>query len=312
MKTVFVTAVGGDIGYGVVKALRASDNALRIIGCDIKEYNASRDLVDAFYLSPPYDDPLKWLTFIRRVLAEEACDYFWPVTEPEIRILMDMREPLTGGSVVMNTREVLDVALDKKHTADFLAAQGIGTPLTLLPGDDMTLRFPCVVKERQGYGSHGVTVAGDESALSEALARMHNPLIQESVGTPEEEYSLTVFSDGRVTNHIAFRRELGFGGMSRYVELVRDEAFAQIALRVADALHLRGSVNVQLRRQDGDYYVFEINPRISSTIGFRMQLGFNDVAWWIDLMEGKEVAPYTAPNGRIHGARIVDEKLFYD
>lgn len=41
MKTVLITAVGSDIGYGIIKALKASQHDLYMIGCDINQYNMS-------------------------------------------------------------------------------------------------------------------------------------------------------------------------------------------------------------------------------------------------------------------------------
>ena len=54
MKRIFVTAIGGDIGYGIIKALKMSNYNLHIVGCDIKKYNASYDLVNNFLVCPPY------------------------------------------------------------------------------------------------------------------------------------------------------------------------------------------------------------------------------------------------------------------
>jgi carbamoyl-phosphate synthase large subunit len=48
---------------------------------------------------------------------------------------------------------------------------------------------------------------------------------------------------------------------------------------VAKALQLRGSINIQLRLRDGYPYIFEINPRFSSTVVARHKLGFSDVLW---------------------------------
>jgi carbamoyl-phosphate synthase large subunit len=67
-----------------------------------------------------------------------------------------------------------------------------------------------------------------------------------------------------------------------------------------------------MRKFEDDYFVFEINPRISSTMSFRLQMGFNDVAWWIDMMDKKNVEKYTVPNENIYGVRNVEEKLFVD
>ena len=50
MKRILITAIGGDVGYGIIKALKRSNHALYIIGSDVKKYNCSYDLVDEFYL----------------------------------------------------------------------------------------------------------------------------------------------------------------------------------------------------------------------------------------------------------------------
>ena len=146
--------------------------------------------------------------------------------------------------------------------------------------------------------------------MKQSFAEMESPILQEYIGDKSEEYTLTVFSDGSIVNSIAFKRELGFGGMSRYVELSHDKKLYDIADKIAGMFDLHGSINVQLRKVNEDYYVFEINPRISSTMGFRMLLGFNDVAWWIDMLEKKEVEKYKEPEGEVFGARTVEEKIF--
>ena len=310
MKEIIVTAVGGDIGYGIVKALKNSGRALRITGCDIRPHNMSTDLLDEFFLCPPYTETERWTEAMREMIAKHQADYFFPVTEPEIAIVHGARDLFSSVTTVINQPEVLDIALDKGKTAAFLGEKGVPTPKTWLSMPEETPAFPLVVKEAAGCGSHSVITVSTEEELTQACRRMERPVIQACIGVPEEEYTLTVFSDGRTVNHIAFRRELGFGGMSRYVELVRDETLSALAEKIAEVFHLRGSVNVQCRKQDGEYFVFEINPRISSTLGFRVPLGFHDVLWWLDSLEGIPVPRYTAPEGPVFGVRTVEEKLF--
>ncbi|MBR0090480.1 MAG: ATP-grasp domain-containing protein [Lachnospiraceae bacterium] len=310
MKKILVTAVGGDIGYGVIKALKASTHDLYIIGCDIKKYNISYDLVNEFTVCPAYRDAGVWLDFMTDMIEQNRIDYFWPVTEPEIKIIHQNPGVFKDTTVVMNRPNVLDVAMDKGETARFLGEHGVWTPKTLTSVPSGEQKYPMIVKEKFGCGSHSVKKVQDISELRQAFQEMEDPIVQEYIGESNEEYTLTVFSDGVVTNSIAFQRELGFGGMSRYVELSHDEKLSVIAEKIARMFDLHGSVNVQLRKSGEEYCVFEINPRISSTIGFRMQLGFNDVSWWIDMLENKPVAPYKGVEGTVYGARTVEEKIF--
>ena len=65
----------------------------------------------------------------------------------------------------------------------------------------------------------------------------------------------------------------------------------------AIALHLdlQGSINVQLRLRAGIPYVFEINPRFSSTVRFRYKLGFSDVIWSMQDSLHRVVDSYQMP-----------------
>ena len=310
MKKILVTAIGGDIGYGVIKALKKSNHNLHILGCDIKRYNMSSDLVDEFMVCPPYRDEKIWLDFILAALKENTVEYFWPVTEPEIRIVDKNKELFSFVKVVMNAPNVLEVAMDKGRTARYLAKNGVTTPKTWDAVADAETIFPMIVKEKFGCGSHSVSVVNNETELVKEFESMENPIVQEYVGDSSDEYTLTVFSDGSVVNYIAFRRELGFGGMSRYVELVTDSCLGEISGKIAHMFDLRGSVNVQMRKRGEEYYVFEINPRISSTVGFRTMLGFNDVSWWLDMYEGNAVPQFEVPKEKVYGVRTVEEKVF--
>ena len=310
MKRIVVTAVGGDIGYAVVKALKASTHDLYIIGCDIKPYNMSCDVVDEFYVCPPYKNIDMWTKYMVDLIAKSNVDFFWPITEPEIKIVNQRKDLFASTMVIMNQSNVLEVAMDKGETARFLLRNGVLTPKTWTSKNENEIQYPVIVKEKFGCGSHSVALVNDYAQLEHAFDEMESPIVQEYIGDQSGEYTLTVFSDGKVINHIAFKRELGFGGMSRYVELIHDNELGEIAIRIAKMFELHGSINVQLRKDHGEYYVFEINPRISSTMGFRMLLGFNDAAWWMNMLENKAIETYVAPEGKIVGVRTIEEKIF--
>lgn len=311
MKKVFVTAIGGDIGYGIIKALRNSHHDTYIIGCDTQRYNYGCDLVDKFFVAPSFSDEEKWLEYIKNMIEEYHVDFFWPVTENEIQIVDRNRNEFKSINTVINDKHILDVAFDKGYTAEFLDKIGICTPKTWCDIETVDKEFPLIVKEKCSCGSHGVKVVHDGKELVSTFKKMKNPVIQELVGNKDEEYTMTVFSDGKIINSIVFRRELGLGSMSRFVELVHNNQCTEIAERIVKETRLKGSINVQMRKKLGKYCVFEINPRISSTIGFRQKLGFNDVEWWLDMIEKKEVSSFICKAEKAVGIRGVEEKVFW-
>lgn len=310
MKKILVTAIGGDIGYGIVNAIRTGHHDLYIVGCDVVKYNISRDLVNVFYECPAYSDEKKWLEFIEETIRIEKIDYFWPVTEPEMRLVRGNREYFDGVRVIMNEENVLNIALNKQKTVDFLAEAGFDVPKIFTKDECTGADYPMIVKAEFGCGSHEVETVYSYAELEKAYNRIESPIIQNYIGDIDHEYTMTVFSDGQTVNSIAFRRVLGFGGMSRYVELVHDDELTVMGEKLASLFELKGSINIQMRKSENRYYIFEINPRISSTIGFRRKLGFNDVDWWLDMVEGKAVAHFECTARKVYGARSVEEKLY--
>jgi carbamoyl-phosphate synthase large subunit len=105
-------------------------------------------------------------------------------------------------------------------------------------------------------------------------------LIQEHIGQPDQEYTTGIFSDGKNISSITFKRKLGLGSLSVEVELADSLAMDQMAENIARQTNLIGSINIQTRLCNGAFIPFEINPRFSSTVGFRKQFGFMDCFWW--------------------------------
>ena len=78
---------------------------------------------------------------------------------------------------------------------------------------------------------------------------------------------------------------------------------------IAARLNLCGSINVQLRLRAGVPYVFEINPRFSSTVRFRHQLGFTDVLWALRDRVRVEIGDYIVPPEGLRFYKIFDDVI---
>lgn len=104
-------------------------------------------------------------------------------------------------------------------------------------------------------------------------------MFQELIPEDEGEYTCGLFRSGAgEIRTIVFRRKLR-GGLTGSGVVVESPAIEKLLNVIAERLNLCGSINVQLRLNAGVPYVFEINPRFSSTVRFRHQLGFSDVLW---------------------------------
>lgn len=286
---VLVTGCGGDIGQSIGKILLECKWVSDLRGVDISGKNAAKFIFPSFQIAPRVSDD-RYLSFLLDYVHSNKIDLVIPVAEPELRqfALMGWSSQTIGTNVVMANSLALNVGFDKLATIDFLANNGFAFPqtqpiTTLLnfPG------FPVIFKSRTGSGSKSIVIVRDAKSFDFYLElfRFQDFIIQEYISEEEGEYTCGVFRSGEgEIRSIVFRREL-MGGFSGYGEIVESELINEILRKLAKALNLRGSINVQLRLHNGIPYIFEINPRFSSTVYFRYLFGFEDVLWSMsDLM----------------------------
>lgn len=290
-KTILISGVGGDIGQSIAKVL--IDKGFDLIGCDMNDVPFYSLFFKRFYIIPPVENKLAYFQSVKEIFSKENVSFFIPTSEPEIHVLNEHRDFVdsTGIPVLINSKNIVDIFSDKYTAINSLNELGIKIPRTILMRDARLNEwtFPLIVKRRKGSGGSQVWLVGSQLEL-EYLEKLNsdNLIVQEYVGIPEEEYTTAVFSDGAKTSSITFRRKLGYSGLSKEVVLVDEPSLEAMAKKVAAATDLRGSINIQTRRFDSIFIPFEVNPRISSTVLFRKEFGFEDVWWWIEVLSGRD------------------------
>jgi len=287
---ILISAIYGDIGCAAVRSLR--EPARKIVGCDMKPYSPVSHLVDKFYKAPAATDTTNYMAFLREIIIREKVAFFLPVSEPEIGILNTRRKELEALSVqlLLNNQSIIDTFLDKLKTVQYLEGMNIKVPRTMLLSDyDGSYGYPIVVKSRKSHGSKKLRKIIDLHDLEYVCKKNDGSLlIQEYMGSDEEEYTTGVFSDGINVSSITFRRKLGFGSMSIEAILADEPYIDNMVQRIAKNIELIGSINIQSRRVGNKFIPFEINPRLSSTLLFRKRFGFDDVVWWLNVLGGKK------------------------
>ena len=311
---ILISAVSGDIGGGVARIF--SDEGIETFGCDSSPDPSSIKYLKSFFEAPLASKGSVYIDWIVDLCEREKISTFLPTNELEIAVVSPFiwKFEKQNIKVLINNPKIVATFSDKLTTTEFLRNElNIPAPKSVLLSEFTDqIPFPLIIKPRRGRGSKSVFQA--TSSLDINYIRQKFPdeefVVQECVGSPDEEYTTAVFSDGHQTSTITFRRTLGFGGLSREVTYVRDSLMDVMGAKIASDLRLRGSINIQTRKVNGRHFVFEINPRISSTAIFRHFFGFKDVIWWFISAHGKEytyVPKYRAGIGK----RLLCEVYFH-
>jgi carbamoyl-phosphate synthase large subunit len=291
---VLVTSVGGNVGQGVVKALRAARQTFHIIGVDMEPLSAGFSFVDAHYTVPRSGAP----GFHERLVEihrREQFEAIYVCSHAELDYFAGQRAKLEhelGASVFANPPGVVATGRDKLRTAEFLKNAELPYPQTVLAADQSSVEalvgrhgFPVILKPRIGASSLNVIVAKSMEEIAAACTLVPDLIAQQHLPDETQEYTAGTVSDyeGKVRASIVLRRDL-LQGTTYRAELVQDDRITRPVVRIVEALGAVGPCNVQFRLLDGVVYAFEINPRFSGTSGIRYLYGFNDAELVFELL----------------------------
>lgn len=296
MHTALISAVGGDIGQGILKSIRSVHPRVRIIGCDMNPDTPGLFLCDKGYIATgAKNDPKKYIRDIVRICKKEKIDIVFSAQPYELNALCPLRNSLqnrTGAYFAIQTKDIWELCMDKLRTYQFLKKTGIRSPETYATkkGFDVLVKkyeYPVLIKTRSSLGSgfHDYNLINSKKDFEKAWKKVENPIVQEYITDKNnEEYTVGVFLDknSRALGVISMLRELRFG--LTFHAIVDDYPdVADVAVKTVESIGAVGPCNVQLRRDStGEPCVIEINARISSTTAFRAHFGFNEAQACID------------------------------
>lgn len=282
MTTALITAIGGDIAQGVATIIRETYSSWRLIGTDLHERHGGELYVDVFARAPAASDS-GYDNWLSELIVSEGIELCIPMSEPELaRVAPKVNENFVEADFIMPNAEAIRVGTDKLATAEFLCSIGCPVPWTI-PGDayDETTPLPCVFKPRQSSGSRSVVFCNTQQEALFCREKHPNGVFQELLLPADREVTCAVYrTKAGKTMVLQLLRTLvgGYTGWARVVEIPE---VSEQCRKIADALDLVGSINVQLRVTDRGPRIFEINARFSSTVLMRHRIGFCDVIWSI-------------------------------
>ena len=307
---VLVTGVsGGGVGRQCIKSLRLGKLKYHIVVTD----STSRSLglyteIDKAYVVPMVTDP-NYLETIFKICDKEKVQVLIPGSEAELKVMATKLNQFKRKKilVLVNNTKVIENCLDKWANYKTLKSLGFNVPESWLPKDlndtKSIKKFPVVIKPYTGGGgSRGVFIAQNKKELKFFLEYLFlqgvSPVVQEYIGSPDEEYTVGVLHSlkGKLLGSFALKRTVK-GAMSvksAIKDYKNDNVYVistgisqgevddypevrEYAEKIAQKIKSTGPVNIQCRKHGDKIYVFEINPRFSGTSSIRSLCGYNEV-----------------------------------
>ncbi|WP_179646540.1 ATP-grasp domain-containing protein [Spinactinospora alkalitolerans] len=273
-----VTTAGSASTSGTILHLR--ERGYRVVATDIDATAPGLYVADRGYLVPPGDTD-DFLPEMRGICLKEDAAAVVPLVDEELAVIGELEDE--GIAVLLPRSGFVTACLDKYALMKRLAEVGIPVPATRLASDWAgDLEFPLVVKPRSGRGSRGVAVCESAAELGRLLKdapySAGDLVLQEQITGPEFTVSVVAWRDGAVqavvSKEIILKR-----GVTKFAVTRRNDRVAEVCRAVQRELRADGPFNVQLALDAaGEPFIFEINPRFSSTAPLTAASGVDEIA----------------------------------
>lgn len=281
---ILVTGVGAIIGYGVITSLRKSKYDINIVGMDIYDDAVGQVWCDKFIqaILAASDD---YIPFLKKCIDDNDIDLVFFGTEQEIAKCYSCKDELGDyyKKLVINEDRLLDLSEDKWETMKFLKDNGLVSIPSSITADFETAEkefgLPLLMKPRKSYASKGIEKVSTKEEFDSWKAEYSDQfMVQKLIGDDNSEFTVAVFGfgDGTCVAPIVLRRKLSKAGATDKAIV---EVLPELEKSVYDLVSVLkpiGPTNFQYRYDDGNYYLLEINPRISSSTSIRQAFGYNE------------------------------------
>lgn len=306
---ILISGIAGDIGFGVARILRCNHWSGEIHGMDIQSDHAGEFICDFIATSPRADEE-NYLEWLSEYVSRHNIRVFIPTSEAEIsKIAFNGIDTIANATIIKTNDLVIQKCLDKHDCLSYLSSCGIPVPEHGLLINEKPNAYPIIVKPRSGQGSKGLLKVFSEKMLP--IDSLTSLVWQTYLEPDNEEYTCPVFRSEETGTRILIIKRTLQGGFTNKGEVINNVQIEKYVDAIAEALELDGVMNVQLRLTNQGPRLFEINPRLSSTLVFRDKMGFCDLSWLLSLRIGLPVADYTPPTAGTRFYRGVQEFISY-
>ena len=277
---ILISSVGSQNGANVIKALRGED--FYIVGCDCDPMSAGLYMADKRYLVHKNKDP-NFIQDILKIVEEEKIDVVIPTYSTEFPVFAKNADKFKG-KIVLSSPEVYELSDNKPKWMELLRSMGFDVP-EINPSD-----AKMIIKPITGSGSKNQYVVDN----LEDFKKYKNDTNFCSQFIEGQEYVIDGMCDleGKMICCMPRIRLLAKGGGAKKCITENNPKLAGLTKEIVETLNLVGAFNVQFIKNEGKYYVIDINNRFpSGGMPLAVASGINMPLMTIDLLRGKKIEP---------------------
>lgn len=239
---------------------------------------------DKYYIVPKIDDD-NYLETILTICKENNVEAVLSLIDPELSILAKNKDAFyeIGTTPIISDYDVVETCFDKYKMYNFLIKNGFKTPKSYIEKEEFyndlkngNIQFPVFVKPVKGSASININKVSTIEEIEFLFNRFDNLLIQEYMNG--EEYGADVYIDLISEEPVAIftkkKLKMRAGETDKAVS-VKDEKLFGLIREFVLKIGLKGIIDIDIFKVNGDYYISEVNPRFGGGYPHAYECGVN-------------------------------------
>lgn len=247
------------------------------------------------YCIVPYSDEPDFIPEILSICKKEKIRLIVPTRDGELLVFAKNKSRFKeqGIEVMVSDPEIIGICNDKYRFYEFMQENNILIPKTMLLSriDFCSLKYPLMVKEREGSGSKALYKVENEQELKFSSTRISCPVIQEFLEGKEYTVDLLADFNGRVLTVVPRERVETVAGESYKSRTINNSKLINCAKNVAETLGVIGHITLQFIESGGLLKIIEINPRFGGAAILGIKAGCNTPLLLLKLVGGEKIEP---------------------
>lgn len=227
-----------------------------------------------------------------KIIEKYDIDFYIPLIDEEILKAINISKQIDV-KVLAPSKEFVALALNKFHLMHTLSEHKISTIETIM-ADEFSdqIPYPVFLKPNIGRGSRGIKKINNHKEF-EAYFELEDytkdeVLVQPFIGGDEYTVSVTVNNLNKLIA-IVPKRVYIKKGITKHAQSIKDDKIEKVCRKIVEVLKPKGSFNVQLKVYHDAIYIFEINPRYSTTLVLSIESGINEIDFNISYYDEENV-----------------------
>ncbi|MDO8626795.1 MAG: ATP-grasp domain-containing protein [Candidatus Magasanikbacteria bacterium] len=279
IKNILITCAGGSGPLYLAKQLKKK--GYHVYLSDGSNESIARFLGFPFALMP-FGNSQQYLPAVKDLIRRWNIQCIVPGADEELLAVAKLCEEIPHLQAVLPRKDFIAACLNKKELMKRLAKLSISSLLSF--ATRRSVAYPAAVKPMYGRGSRGFHIVHNSRQLAGYLA-LYNKKFSELVVQPYiagDEYTVSVIVNNKnqllaiVCKKILLKR-----GITKAAVVVKNNVIDRVCRMIVKKMSPGGPFNVQLKLYKGKVYIFEINPRLSTTSVLTDQACGNEVELYI-------------------------------